>query len=199
MAPYYAYTAAIYSEYYNYIPAYYRYTAAYYYYTSTVSTTTGSVTWQHYHLAFPMGINLYVIKKTSMSSDYAYYYAGSFKVYLAAGQRQPSGSMWQYNFGTISWNSYSFTGYITIREEYYRYRYYYDATYYIIEPTSFMITYPYASNTQQYIRAYYAYTAPKYYYNSVITRVAYYAYTPPIYEYTAGIETNPIHYIYTEV
>ena len=40
--------------------------------------------------------------------------------------------------------------------------------------------------------AYYAYTAPKYYYNAIKTRNAYYQYTP-------AIETNPIHYSYTEV
>jgi len=43
-----------------------------------------------------------------------------------------------------------------------------------------------------YVKAYYAYTAKKYYYNSVIV-------TPESYQYTPAIETNPIHYTYTEV
>lgn len=42
------------------------------------------------------------------------------------------------------------------------------------------------------IPPYYAYTAPKYYYNAAVV-------VPPYYAYTPAIETNPIHYTYIEV
>jgi len=203
----------VYSEYYNYIPPYYKYTAPVYnyYYTNASSVFYDRGTFIQNHYSVDKS-NYYEIAVQYIVSEVYLAYAKSYMATYwynttdgtsrryeeyAYSYQSKWGFSWNVSF--VYYNGLKFIDSMFYNQVLSYYTYYYgQSTPFgykeVKENARISISYYYYRYKTKYTQtaAYYAYTEQKYYYNSIIV-------TPETYEYTPAIETNPIHYIYTEV